>query len=355
LCRTDPDRPRVTRRRIVVTGASGNVGTALLLRLGTDDRFALHGVSRRPPAPAAPYSWAEWTGLDLGAAGAVGELTEVFRGADAVVHLAWRLQPFGDRDGMRRTNVEGTRAVVDAAIRAGVPHLVHQSSVGAYSPAGKRWVDESWPVDGIPGSSYSVDKAAAERIVDRAEATSTVVSRMRPGLIFQDAAASEVARYFLGHLVPRPTVGRRTARLAPISDALAFQVVHSADVADAIALVLAERAPGAFNVAADPVIDRAGWRAAFGGVGPVVPVPVLRGLAGLSYRLRLHPTEPGWVDLAEQSPLLRTDRLRDLGWQPSHPADDVLVRFVEAIGRRAGRPGPLLHRDGGAHRGTTAA
>ena len=46
---------------------------------------------------------------------------DFFTGADAVVHLAWQIQPSRDRAQMRRTNIDGTRAVVIAARRAGVP------------------------------------------------------------------------------------------------------------------------------------------------------------------------------------------------------------------------------------------
>ncbi len=328
--------------RIVITGASGNVGTSLLLRLGGGDH-ELVGVSRRRPAPMAPYDWAHWENLDVGDVDAASRLTAVFAGADAVVHLAWALQPFGDRASMQRTNQGGTRAVTDAVIAAGVPHLVHQSSVGAYGPGPKTAVDEAWPTTGIPTSTYSVDKAAAETIVSAAE-QHAVVTRMRPALIFQPAAASEIGRYFLGAVIPKTVVRRPVVRWAPFTDALSFQCVHTDDVATAIDLVLQQRAGGAFNVAADPVIDRDRFAAVFGGVGPGLPPAVLRAAAALTYRARLQPTEPGWVDLALRSPLLDSARLRGLGWAPQHAADDVLGRFVDAISRGAGRPGALLYR-----------
>jgi nucleoside-diphosphate-sugar epimerase len=220
--------------------------------------------------------------------------------------------------------------------------LVHQSSVGAYSPGDGQLVDESWPTEGIATSSYSVDKAAAERIVDDIE-TDVLVTRVRPSLIFQDAAASEAVRYFLGPLIPSAMLRRGVVRFAPFP-ALAFQVVHADDVAAAIDLIINKRAGGAFNVAADPLIDRETFRAIFGGVGPSVPAGVLRAVASATWHARLQPTEPGWIDLAHYAPHLRTNRLAALGWQPTHGADHVLGRFVDAMGRSAGRPGPLLQR-----------
>lgn len=327
--------------RIVVTGASGNVGTALLLALGKTGEHELIGLSRREPPGAVPYKWAEWVSADLGAPDAAQTLTEVFAGADAVVHLAWLIQPSRERQLMRRTNQGGTAAVARASVDAGVTHLVHLSSIGAYAPGRGRTVDESWPTTGVATSSYSVDKAAAEAIVTRVE-NDLVLSRVRPGLIFQDAAASEVTRYFLGPLVPSLLLRRGVIRFAPFPDALAFQVVHADDVATAIALVLRERAAGAFNVAASPVIDRAVFRRVFGGVGPSVPPALLRALAAATWRARLQPTEPGWVDLAAQVPLMKTDRIEALGWAASKDGAEVLGSFVDAMGRGAGLPGPLL-------------
>jgi UDP-glucose 4-epimerase len=329
--------------RIVITGASGNVGTATLLALGAEGRHELVGVSRRTPPRVPPYSWAEWAPIDIADLDAPQRLQQVFAGADAVIHLAWLIQPSHDREAMRRSNQDGTAAVVDAAIAADVPHLVHQSSIGTYAPGHGRTVDESWPATGIATSSYSVDKAAAERIVDRAEEQLTL-TRVRPALIFQDAAASEVARYFLGPLVPNRLVRRGLLRFAPFPDALTFQLIHADDVAAALQLIVEQQAPGAFNVAADPPIDRAAFRGIFGGVGPALPPKLLRAVAAATWRARLQPTEPGWLDMAANVPRLDTTRLRSLGWSPTRDSREVLGRFVDAISRSAGRPGPLLHR-----------
>jgi UDP-glucose 4-epimerase len=329
--------------RIVITGASGNAGTALLQTLAAHGGHELVGVSRRHPPEVAPYDAAEWACIDIAEPDATSRLTAVFAKADAVIHLAWLLRPSHDREARRRTNQDGTAAVVEAAIQAGVSHLVHQSSIGAYAPASGKLVDETWPTTGVPTLGYSVDKAAAERIVDRAE-DHMVVTRVRPALIFQDAAASEVARYFLGPLVPNWLVRRAVLRFAPFPDALAFQVVHADDVAAALQLIVETQAGGGFNVAADPVIDRATFREVFGGVGPPLPPPILRAAAAATWRARLQPTEPGWLDLAASAPRLDTTRLRALGWSPSRDARDVLGGFVDAIGRSAGHPGPLLHK-----------
>ena len=124
------------------------------------------------------------------------------------------------RQALRRTNVDGTRRVIEAVRRAGVAHLVAASSVGAYSPAPddvpRR---EQWPTEGIRSSEYSVDKAAMERLLDEAEVLQPdlVVSRLRPALIFQKHAGAEIQRYFLGRLFPARVLGRRAA-VAAVAD-----------------------------------------------------------------------------------------------------------------------------------------
>jgi UDP-glucose 4-epimerase len=324
--------------RVTVTGASGNLGSALLRRLRGEASRGHHvtGVSRRPPDAGLADAWAR---VDLAAPGAKPELVRTLSGADAVVHLAWKLQPNRNRDELRATNVDGTRRLLSAAVEAGVPHVVVITSVGAYAPGPKdRRVDESWSTAGIPTSWYSRQKAEVERLLDRFEADhpQVTVTRVRPALVFQAAAGSEIARLFLGSLVPHRLVGRVPLPALPLSRELVFQSVHADDVAGAVTTLLQARAGGAYNVAADPELtprDLAdAVRARF-----VVPVPTraLRAAADLSWRLHLQPSDPGWIDLATQVPLMSTDRLRALGWAPGRTGRAALLELVGAI--RAGR------------------
>ena len=329
--------------RIAITGASGNVGTALLraLRTGGHD---LVGLSRRRPPSLAPYDGVDWVQVDLAARDAVAVLERAIAGADAVVHLAWLIQPGRNRGLLRAANQHGTAAVVRAVRATGVPHLVHMSSVGAYSPhPGDQPIDEDWPTDGVGSSAYSVDKSAAEKIVSILVPTRTQVAIVRPSLILQDDAAAEITRYFIGPFVPRALFTPKLLRWAPFPRAMRLQFVHAHDVADALRRVVEQRAGGAFNLAAEPVIDRARWQRIYGSVGPSVPVPVLRAGAWASFHAGLQPTAPGWIDLAAGIPLLDTSRAQSvLGWRPAHPADDLLAVFLAALRRCQSAAGPVL-------------
>ncbi|MFD0484477.1 NAD-dependent epimerase/dehydratase family protein [Kineococcus sp. GCM10028916] len=336
--------------RIAITGATGNVGTALLRRLAAED-VEVVGICRRLPEPVGPYSGVRWESLDVAGPGALERLTDVFAGVDAVVHTAWLIQPARDPQEMTRVNVTGSRQVVHAALRAGVPHLVHLSSVGAYAthPVDDAPVQESWPATGIPPSQYSREKAFVETQLDDVEREhpELLVTRIRPALVFQRDAGSEIARYFAGALAPTRALRRVPLPALPLPRGLRFQVVHADDLADAIARVL-QRAPGgAFNVADDPVLDGTDLAHALQ-AGRALPVnrKLVRAAADLTYRAHVHPVQPGWLDLGYGVPVMDTSRAREvLDWRPAHAARDVLTELLEGMRDHAGAPtGPLRRR-----------
>lgn len=140
-------------KRVLVTGASGNVGTALLRRFAEqpDPPEVVGVVRRRPTTPAPGAVAAVWHSLDLADPDAAERLEPLMAGVDAVVHLAWGFQPTRDEEYLHRAGVGGTAAVLAAATAAGVDHVVHMSSVGAYSPARDRTpVTEDYPHGGMP-------------------------------------------------------------------------------------------------------------------------------------------------------------------------------------------------------------
>jgi len=344
--------------RIVVVGATGNVGTAVVRRLaaaradGGDTPVEVVGVARRlPDLRADPYGSAVWHTVDVGAHDAVDRLTAVFQGSDAVVHLAWALQPTHDIPAQYRTNVTGTANVLEAVARAGVAQVVVASSVGTYRGVdvdGKRTpVDESWPATGIPTATYSIHKAANEAAMDRfaAQHPDVVVTRLRPGLVFQRDAAAEIRGLFLGHLVPMSIVRWIRWAVLPLPLAFVFQAVHADDVADAYWRAIDRRAGGAFNIAASPVLNPPRLARAFGMLGAIrAPMWLVRGIVTLTWRLRLQPTDAGWVDIAAQVPVMRTDKARSvLGWEARHTSEDALRELVAgfADGARVAGSGPL--------------
>jgi nucleoside-diphosphate-sugar epimerase len=330
--------------RVVVTGATGNVGTSVVRALAADARVdEIVGVSRRLPAWPQPRT--RWVSADV----ATSALEPVFEGADAVIHLAWSIQPSHDPEALRAVNVDGSRRVFEAAVRAGAKVLVHASSVGVYSPGPKdRRVDVSWPNGGVPGSFYSRHKAEVERLLDDLERDVRIV-RLRPALIFKHEAASEIRRLFIGPLLPSPLVQPRFVPVLPLPRGLALQAVHADDVGEAYRLaVTSPDARGAYNVAAEPVLDPPELGRLLGARPVTVPARALRALVSATWRARLQPTPPGWLDMGLAVPLMDSTRAREeLGWAPRHRASDALLELVGGLRRSAGFDTPPLAANAG--------
>jgi UDP-glucose 4-epimerase len=327
--------------RIVVTGASGNIGSAFLRRLKGGPHEVV-GVSRRVPEEQAPPV-TTWVAADLTDDRCLPALHEAFEGADAVVHLAWGFQPSHDLGYLEELGVGGTRRVLHSVAAAGVPHLVHMSSVGAYSPKqDDEPVDESWPTDGVQSSPYSSHKAAAERLLDAHEAAhSTLVTRLRPGIVGQRSAGSALLRYGVPALIPAKALG--LVPVLPLDRRFVVPMVHADDVADAIARALEHRAAGAFNLAADPPLTTARIAEALGAKPLHVPSAAVRAVVAGAWKARLQQVDPGWVDLGFAVPLLDSSRAsRELGWSPTVDAMTVLRETLHGMRDAASDRTPVL-------------
>jgi nucleoside-diphosphate-sugar epimerase len=332
--------------RVVVTGATGNVGTSLLRALAGDPAVtSVLGLARR--RPELELAKTTWAAADV----ADDDLSGHFRGADVVVHLAWLIQPSHDPFAMWRTNVVGTERVLAAASAASVGALVCASSVGAYSPGPKdRQVDEAWPTHGITTSTYSRDKAYQERLLDLFERDhpGVRVVRLRPALTFKRIAASEIRRFFLGPLVPGSLARAGNVPVVPRVKRLRTQAVHTDDVGQAYRLAVVGDARGPFNLAADPVLDADSVAALLDARPVPVPAGLLKAGAAATWRLRLQPVSPGWLDLALRSPLMDAGRARaELGWSPRHSATQALEELLAGLRTGAGATTPPLDPDAG--------
>lgn len=330
--------------RVVVSGASGNIGSALLPLLRAAGLRPV-ALARRPPREP---DGVEWVRADLSTPDGQRALARALRGADAYVHLAWPLQPMR-RPGLLRDR--GPRMLLPcvlAALEAGVDRVVHLSSVAAYAP-GAGPVDESWPLGGVADSPYAQDKALGERRLEhmlQAGGVGDRVAVLRPCLVGQRRAGGQMARYGM----PAPLAGARVVGhvpWVPVVRDLALQMVHADDVARAVLAVIERRASGAFNLAGDGVVTGSDVADALG----ARPVPVPPGLPRLAvataWHLHLGPLDPTWVDMAAGAPHMVTERARRvLDWRPEHRAVDVLHEVVEGMASGAGRAGAALRPAG---------
>lgn len=355
--------------KILVTGASGSIGTALLSAL--DDRgHEVAAVARRPPAHEPhpgnerPAPGLRWTALDLRPPNSRPALYRLVRWADVVVNLAWAFQPMRQPDYLRSASVDILHQLADLVFETRTTRLVHVSSVAAYSPrSGQQRVDESWPLGGIPGATYSTLKVDAERVLATAARQTGAEHRvcvLRPCLVGQRASGGAMLRCGVPALVPGAAL--RAVPIVPVDRRFGLQMVHADDVAGALVRAVERPVSGAFNLAADPIVRGVDIAEALGATPVRLRQEAGRALVAAGWRAHLHPLDPGWVDMALQAPWVDCDRARDeLGWEPVHHPVEVLRELVDGMtagaGRGRGALRPRSVRDGLAlawTRGTVA-
>ncbi len=167
-------------RTVFVTGGSGFVGGALLDALAERGE-TVRALARSPAAEAAVVA--------RGAVPVRGELADLdaltagMRGAELVVHSAAQLS--GDWTDLHRTNVDGSRTVLQAARSAGVSRLVLVSTEQVV--LGDRPLvdaDESWPYPARWPGPYARTKAEAEQLVLAASADELTTVAVRPRMVW---------------------------------------------------------------------------------------------------------------------------------------------------------------------------
>lgn len=315
--------------RIVVTGATGNIGTGVVRALRADPQVeAIVGLARRPAEGVVTADVER------------DDLVPLFRGADAVVHLAWLFQPTRRPERTWRANVLGSMRVFEAAATAGVPKLVHTSSIGAYSPRqDDEPVTEDWPTHGWPGAAYTREKAYLERYLDAFEGRHPKldVVRMRPGFVFQRSAATEQRRLFAGPFVPRSLVRPGLIPVVPDVRGLRFQIVHTDDLADAVRRAVTRPVRGAFNIATGPVVDPRFAADLLGARTVPVPAAAVRAAVDAAWRLHAIPASPGLFDAVMRLPVMDTSRAESaLDWRPARDAAATLKEFLAGLREGAG-------------------
>ncbi|WEH39241.1 NAD(P)-dependent oxidoreductase [Streptomyces sp. AM 2-1-1] len=163
----------MTSPQIVLTGASGFIGSKVLRRvLDQNPASGVRAVVRGRPPEGFDQARLHWFQGDLTRPGTLEGLCE---GADVVLHLASRIA--GTEPECAAVNADGTAALVEEARRGGVRRIVQLSTAAVYGHGPHRGitVDEVPPA---PVSPASRTRLRAERVVT--EAGGTV---LRPGLV----------------------------------------------------------------------------------------------------------------------------------------------------------------------------
>jgi UDP-glucose 4-epimerase len=324
---------RATGATVAVTGPTGDIGRAFMRALERSREVkAIRAMARRELDPAAE-GWRKTTYLrgDVLDRAAVEELVA---GADAVVHLAFAIMGAGGSDGSR-VNLEGSRNVFAATVRAGVPRLVYTSSVAAYGfhPDNPSPLTEDLPPRGTSAHAYSAGKAAVEKLLgDVTRGSATAVYVFRPCIVAGPDALMMIESIPYVQLGERmPETVRWLLDSAPLlkpvipDNGVHFQLVHHDDVASALrAAALGHGKPGVYNLAGPgeltmrDLAEDLGWYA--------VPVPELAvGAAAELARLPFAPEKAQWINALRVPVVMDTAKARrELRWRPRYGARETL-------------------------------
>jgi nucleoside-diphosphate-sugar epimerase len=318
---------------VAVTGPTGEIGRAFVAALEkapASDVARVVGMARRPFHPAMHgFKRTEYRQGDVLDRSAVEALVD---GADVVVHLAFIVVRASGET--RHINVEGSRNVFEAAVRAGAKRLVYASSVAAYGfpeDSGGA-LTEDLPARGHDRHPYSAHKAEVEAVLREALAGAEIDAYVfRPCIVAGPQAPALV------HAVPHLRLRRRLpAAIRPLlvlpDPGVPFQLVHHDDVALALrAGVLGRGAPGAYNLAGPGEITMRDLAAALG--MRTVPVPRLA-VEAAAHAVALAPflpPEATWIEAARRPVIMDTSKARrELRWRPRHDALETLRETVAA-------------------------
>src|SRR3954452_9593711 len=131
------------------------------------------------------------------------------------------------------------------------------------------------------------------------------IVRFRPGVELHRDGGSDIVLSFLGPFVPLSALRRRLIPVVPSDPRLVFQTVHTDDVATAfVRAIVDDSVRGAYNLAADPVIDAKTLAEVLNARPVPVPLSVMRLAVDVAYRARVQPTDAGWVDMSAAAPVM---------------------------------------------------
>lgn len=169
---------------VLVTGATGFIGSHLAERLARDEQALVTGTGRN--LSAVPFL--QDAGVTLQQADLLkrDEMAAAIAGKKIIFHVAaWLSTRTADETLARRINVDATRELIELAAEHGVERVVLVSSIASYGAPSKIMMDEFMPVATQQPDLYGRTKALGEMVArDSAEAQRMPLTIVRPGMVY---------------------------------------------------------------------------------------------------------------------------------------------------------------------------
>ncbi|WP_447977040.1 NAD-dependent epimerase/dehydratase family protein [Candidatus Nitrospira bockiana] len=230
------------KAHVLVTGGAGFIGSHLCTRLLADGLRVTIGTRHldSPRARALAAAGAQLVPWDAARAGDQ-PLDRTGARADVLIHLAADVSV--DGPGLKATNVEGTRRMLDLAERLRVSYVIYASSIEAQGPAGDQEnpLTETQPCR--PVSPYGKTKLDGETLVDQWATSDRQVLIVRLGNIYGPGSPWLIEPCLTALLGATP--------LAPVWPALAprrLQPLYVADLVEALLRAIGVRLTGLHNM-----------------------------------------------------------------------------------------------------------
>jgi UDP-glucose 4-epimerase len=315
--------------KYLITGGSGYIGSRLvelLVNREESERIVIADLR----APSVPWPKTTYVEMDIRDR-AMGPLLEAEQ-PDALVHLAFVLNPMHDEQTMYDIDVNGTQNVLDAASRAGIKQILVASSTTAYGawPDNPVPLTEEDPVRGMPNYEYARDKTEIDRMCQLWAATNqdAVMTIVRPTIVFGPTVDNYIIRFW------------QHAPFIPLIDGADpdLQYVHEEDVVDALSRLLHSRSAGIFNLTGDGTVKLSETAALAGLKTREVRYELYRRIASTFWRLRIPRAEapPGQLDFLRFPWIASNEKIKaELDWTPRYTSRQTVEIALQAKGKLA--------------------
>jgi UDP-glucose 4-epimerase len=312
--------------RYLITGGAGYIGSRLVDLLSRrEDTEQIVICDLAPPAAYRPKT--QFERVDVRDREAVRRALRS-SGADALIHLAFILNPSHDEQLMYDVDVNGAHNVLEAAAGAGTSQVLVASSSTAYGafPDNPVPLTEDDPVRGVPGFPYARHKTESDRLCQlwAAAHPDRVMTIVRPCIVFGPSVDNYIVR--LWTKVPF------TADAGQLDTPIQF--VHEDDVVEAMSALLLGRHAGAFNVAGDGLMTLRECSEIIGSPIRKMPLRAYRGLARAMWAARLSEAPPGQIEFALHPWVVSNEKLkRTTGWSPRYSSRETFEITMRTHGK----------------------
>lgn len=329
---------------VLVTGASGFIGSAIIDRLGSAYTFV--GLDR-PGGPAPPAA-AHAVDVDLGSGKSVRDALENVRKRfgsriASVIHLAAYYDVSGEPNPLYdKITVQGTRRLIEALQAFEVEQFIFASTMLVHRPTRRpdETIDEDWPLD--PQWAYPESKVKTEQLLhEKHEGIPVVLLRIAG--VYDDLGHSP----FVAQQISRIYEHRLTAHLYPGMLCANQSFLHLDDLTEAVARLIERRGelpPELPLLVGEP--EALGYEEVQNIIGCGlhgerwttirIPQPLAEAGAWLQEEILGEDSfiKPWMVEAANDHYILDIGRARSLlDWEPKHKLRDTLPKMIAALKR----------------------